>query len=104
MRFNSIDERSLLKDLVEILTPFEEATDFTQKQNYVSVSFIISCIRGLRKAIEMINVMYNSEMLSTLKRTHLIVEWKFTNSVNITFMQQFWIQGLSLIGTLEVSY
>ena len=62
-------ERSLLKDLVEILTPFEEVTYFTQKQNYVSVGFIIPGIRGLRKAIEMMNVKYNSEMLSTLKNS-----------------------------------
>ena len=65
----SVYERSLLKDFVEILTPFEEATDFTQKQNSVSVSFIIPGIRGLRKAIEMMNVKYNSDMLSTLKNS-----------------------------------
>ena len=34
----SVHDRSLLSDLVEMLTPFEKATDFTQRQNSMLVS------------------------------------------------------------------
>ncbi len=40
-------ERSILKDLVEILTPFEEATDATQGQNVVSMHKRTTCFTRL---------------------------------------------------------
>ena len=49
-QLNSYDSL-ILNDLIEMLMPFEEATDATQGQNIVTVSFIIPCIRGLRASL-----------------------------------------------------
>ena len=55
-----------MEDLVEILTPFQEATDFTQGANVVTSSFVIPCIRGLRRSLETLSVTFNSRMLTAL--------------------------------------
>ena len=60
-------ERGTLEDLVDILTPFEEATDFTQGQNVVTASFIIPCIKGLRASLNSLILKYPSMMVSNLK-------------------------------------
>ena len=44
-------EQSLLTDLLEVHSPFEEATDVIQKQNTTSASFMIPCIRGLKAVL-----------------------------------------------------
>ena len=62
-------ERNILEDLVEILSPFQEATDLTQGQNLVTSSFVLPCIRGLRKSLLSLSVTYNSRMLLSLKRS-----------------------------------
>ena len=59
-------ERNILEDLVEILTPFQEAMDFTQGANVVTSSFVIPCIRGLRRSLETLSVTFNSGMLTAL--------------------------------------
>ena len=59
-------ERNILEDLVEILTPFQEATDFTQGANVVTSSFVIPCIRGLRRSLETLSVTFNSRTLTAL--------------------------------------
>jgi len=41
-------ERTLLSDLVDILSPFQEATDYAQTQNAASAGYIIPCILGLK--------------------------------------------------------
>ena len=61
-QLNSYD-RLILNDLIEILTPFEEATDATQGQNIVTGSFIIPCIRGLRASL---TLRYQSSMICWL--------------------------------------
>ena len=65
----SVYERSLLSDLVEIHTPFEEATDFTRRQNSISVSFVIPCIRRIRASLEILRVKYKSNMLKALQKS-----------------------------------
>ena len=60
-------ERSLLTDLLEILSPFEEATDGIQKQNTTSASFIIPCIRGLNAVLNNTHSKFQSKLVSTLK-------------------------------------
>ena len=60
-------EGSLLTDLLEILSPFEEATDVIQKQNTTSASFIIPCIRGLNAVLCNIYSKFQSKLVSTLK-------------------------------------
>lgn len=64
-QLNSYD-RLLLNDLIEILTPFEEATDATQGQNIVTGSFIIPCIRGLRASLNSLTLKYQSSMVADL--------------------------------------
>ena len=40
-------EHTLLHELVDIFTPFEEATDFVQKDKYHSAGYALHCIKGL---------------------------------------------------------
>ena len=60
-------ERSLLIDLLEILSPFEEATDVIQKQNTTSANFIIPCIHGLNAVLSNTHSKFQSYLVSTLK-------------------------------------
>ena len=60
-------DRGILRDLVEILTPFEEATDVTQGQKVVTASFIIPSIRGLHVSLDSLSLKYKSPMVQTLK-------------------------------------
>ncbi len=52
-------ERNVLSDLVEIFTPFEEATDFSQVQNHPSVGYVLPCICGLQHQLRGMNSRYN---------------------------------------------
>ena len=65
----TVNERKILEDLVEILTPFQEATDFVQGGNVITSSLVIPCIRGLRKSLESLSVTYNSRMLLALVKS-----------------------------------
>ena len=40
-------EHTLLHELLDILTPFEEATDFVQKDKYPSARYVLPCTKGL---------------------------------------------------------
>ncbi len=60
-------ERSVLKDLVEILTPFEDVTDEVQGEKYVTSSSVAPLVRGLRFAIESLQSKFNCGMLKALK-------------------------------------
>ena len=60
-------ERSLLTDLSEILSPFEEATDVIQKQTTTSASFIMPCIHGLNAVLSNTHSKFQSKLVSTLK-------------------------------------
>lgn len=60
-------ERSILKDLLEILTPFEEATDFSQIEHHPSAGYVLPCIRGLKHQLNSMASRYNSSFLSALK-------------------------------------
>lgn len=45
----SSDEKATLQELVEILEPFEEATDMVQGDKHVSISLALPSVLGLRK-------------------------------------------------------
>lgn len=45
----SAPEKALLRELVEVLEPFEEATDMVQLDKHVSISLALPCVLGLRK-------------------------------------------------------
>ena len=49
----NVHELHIVKDIIEIQTPFKWATDLIQGQNIVTVSYILPVIRGIR--IEMNN-------------------------------------------------
>ena len=51
------------------LSPFEEATNLTQGQNVITSSFVIPCVRGLRKSFQLLSLAYNSKMVDTLKKS-----------------------------------
>ncbi|XP_051515051.1 uncharacterized protein LOC127418498 [Myxocyprinus asiaticus] len=42
-------EKAVLRELVEILEPFEEASDMVQGDKHVSISLALPCVLGLRK-------------------------------------------------------
>nr|XP_023675014.1 zinc finger BED domain-containing protein 4-like isoform X1 [Paramormyrops kingsleyae] len=42
-------EKAVLRELVEVLEPFEEATDMVQGDKHVSISLAVPCVLGLRK-------------------------------------------------------
>ena len=62
-------ERNILRDMAEILEPFEEATDYVQKQNSASSGYVLPCIRGLQYHLNEMNSKYNSGFVHTLKQS-----------------------------------
>ncbi|XP_041354190.1 zinc finger BED domain-containing protein 4-like [Gigantopelta aegis] len=59
-------DRVLLTDLVEILSLFEEATDYAQTQNKVSASYILPCIRGLKAELSNMEYRFHNKVVSFL--------------------------------------
>ena len=55
--------------MAAILEPFEEATDYVQKQNSVSSGYVIPCIRGLQYHLNEMTSKYNSAFIQTLKQS-----------------------------------
>ena len=64
-------ERSTLKDLIEILTPFEEATDFSQIENFPTAGYVLPCIRGLKHQVTRMTSKYHSSLVMALKSSIL---------------------------------
>ena len=62
-------ERNLLCDIVEILTPFEEATDFAQLENIPPAGYVLPCIRGLRHQLQNMISKYHSGFVRALKES-----------------------------------
>ena len=60
-------EKVVMKELVQILEPFEEATDLTQGDQYVSVSLVIPSVVGLQKHLQQVEVRYLSSVVTKLK-------------------------------------
>ena len=63
----------ILKDLIEILTPFEKGTLLIQGEKCVTSSILVPCIRVLKAILEELSKKYNSKFLtdlihSTIKR------------------------------------
>ena len=62
-------EQSVITDLVEILTLFEEATDFAQIEDYPSAGYVVPCIRGLEHQISVMNTKYHCALVTALKQS-----------------------------------
>ena len=62
-------EKNLLQDMVDILTPFEEATEFVQVGCFPSAGYVLPCIRGLYHHIETVVSKYHSGLVCGLKQS-----------------------------------
>ena len=62
-------ERNILKEMVVILEPFEEATDYAQTENYASAGYVVPSIRGLRAHLDEMKVSYNCGFVTALCRS-----------------------------------
>ncbi|XP_041371558.1 zinc finger BED domain-containing protein 4-like [Gigantopelta aegis] len=79
----SNQERIHLTDLVQILSPLEEATDYAQTQNKVSVSYILPCIRGLKSELCEMDSRFHNKILSllTASATKRLAQYEDTESL-----------------------
>lgn len=59
-------DRSILRDIVEILIPFEEATDMVQTENIPSSGYILVCIKSLRHQLKKLASKYHSAFVRAL--------------------------------------
>jgi len=66
LKFTS-HEKVVMKEMIQILEPFEEATDLTQGDQYVSISLVIPSVVGLQKHLSQVNSRYLSLLVRKLK-------------------------------------
>ncbi len=59
----TLHDRNLLQDIVEILTPFAEATDFVQVGCVPSVGYVLPCIKGLQHHLKSMVSKYHSSFV-----------------------------------------
>ena len=67
----SAHDRNILKDLIEILTPFEEATDFVQVSCVPSAGYVLPCVKGLLHHTNNCSTKYHSSFVQGLKASLL---------------------------------
>ena len=59
-------DKVVMKEMIQILEPFEEATDLTQGDQYVSISLVIPSVVGLQKHLCQVSSRYLSHLVSNL--------------------------------------
>ena len=52
---------------MEVLTPFEEATEFAQIEDYPTAGYVLPCIRGLKDQLANLITKYHSSFVLSLK-------------------------------------
>lgn len=62
-------DRNVLRDIIEILTPFEEATDFIQVSCIPSAGYVMPCVRGLSHHVQGMASKYHSSFVLTLRQS-----------------------------------
>ncbi|KAK3882980.1 hypothetical protein Pcinc_012680 [Petrolisthes cinctipes] len=62
-------DQYILRDMLEICKPFEDATDCAQRQNSVSSSLVILCVRGLNFHLDQMQTKYNRALVFGLKKS-----------------------------------
>ena len=62
-------DRMYLNELVEILTPFEQATLSVQNEKTVSASLVIPVVKNLLNEIDSLSVKFNCSLVSSLKES-----------------------------------
>ena len=60
-------EKDVLKDMLDIIEPFEEAISFCKQNNALSAGYVVPCIRGLRHYYEKLKSEYNKLLVTSLK-------------------------------------
>ena len=60
-------ERKTLQEVVDMLTPFESATHFTQGENMVTSSLVVPCVKGMKKKLAVLGERYSCALMKTLK-------------------------------------
>ena len=60
-------ETKLVRELCDILTPLETATDTVQGDRIVTSSLAIVCIRGLRAELNRLQEVYNCKLVTSLQ-------------------------------------
>ena len=59
-------ELKVIKEVTDILSPFEMMTEKCQAQNEVTAGLIIPCVQGLKEEMKEMQDTFNSKMVSTL--------------------------------------
>lgn len=62
-------EQNILQEIVQILTPFEEAMDFIQVGCVPSTGYVLPCIRGLNHHVQSVESQHHSELVLSLKQS-----------------------------------
>ena len=57
-----------MKELVAILAPFDEASEFAQVESHPSAGYVLPCIRGLQHHLNSIVTRYHSGFINELKQ------------------------------------
>ena len=73
----SLHERSVLKELCDILSSFETATNYTKGDQIITSSFGIPCIRGLKNQLFLMNKNNNkiiNAFMESLKNDVRLIE------------------------------
>lgn len=65
----SAHDKNTLWDLMEILTPFEEATDFVQVHLSPSAGYVIPCVKGLAHHLQQIYSRFKSPFVGALRES-----------------------------------
>ena len=60
-------EKLVLREFVEVLEPFEEATDILQGEKYNSISLVIPSYLGLKDHLSQLNTRHSSTLVTTLQ-------------------------------------
>ena len=63
----SAHDRNILKDMIDILGPFEEATDFVQVNCVPSAGYVLPCVKGLQHHLDRCASKYHSSFVAALK-------------------------------------
>ena len=72
-----------MKEMIQILDPFEEATDLTQGDQYVLISLVIPSVVGLQKHLYQVSSRYLSHLVSNLatalenRLSHVVGEYLY---------------------------
>lgn len=61
-------EKAVLRELVEVLEPFEEASDMVSGDKHVSISLALPCVLGLRKHLAEVNTQQCSGIVMGLSQ------------------------------------